>query len=254
MQRPRVLASLAGSAVALHVVKRSSVCGRPRASSSPRCCRSLRRRSLSAAGSSPATTAPSTSRSARTSTASRGRRSTSGAARTWSARCCSPPPLGNLVAERAPRRLRNAARAVARARCRRRFRRDVRVDDAQPVASRRAPAREARPRAAAPLRDARADGSAARGRRGRAGGVSGARVVITTRARLDPGVFDLPVEKMRAGWYTDAYFNHTRAALLEDGRHPQRGHAGLPEEERVSRRHGRGDRDPQALRRRLRRS
>src|SRR5690242_8868427 len=26
---------------------------------------------------------------------------------------------------------------------------------------------------------------------------------------------------MRAGWYTDAYFNHTRAALLEDGRHPQ---------------------------------
>jgi nicotinate phosphoribosyltransferase len=45
--------------------------------------------------------------------------------------------------------------------------------------------------------------------------------VITTRTRLDPAVFDLPVEKMRAGWYTDAYFNHTRATLLEDGRHPQ---------------------------------
>ena len=45
--------------------------------------------------------------------------------------------------------------------------------------------------------------------------------MITTRMRLDPSVFDLPVEKMRAGWYTDAYFNHTRAALLEDGRHPQ---------------------------------
>ena len=45
--------------------------------------------------------------------------------------------------------------------------------------------------------------------------------MITTRARLDPSVFDLPVEKMRAGWYTDAYFNYTRAALLEDGRHPQ---------------------------------
>jgi nicotinate phosphoribosyltransferase len=44
--------------------------------------------------------------------------------------------------------------------------------------------------------------------------------VITTRQRLDPGVFDLPVEKMRAGWYTDAYFNHTRATLNEDGRHP----------------------------------
>jgi nicotinate phosphoribosyltransferase len=25
---------------------------------------------------------------------------------------------------------------------------------------------------------------------------------------------------MRAGWYTDAYFNHTRATLLDDGRHP----------------------------------
>jgi nicotinate phosphoribosyltransferase len=45
--------------------------------------------------------------------------------------------------------------------------------------------------------------------------------VITTRTRLDPSVFDLPVEKMRAGWYTDAYFNHTRATLLEDGRHPR---------------------------------
>ena len=41
-----------------------------------------------------------------------------------------------------------------------------------------------------------------------------------TRSRLDPGVFDLPVEKMRAGWYTDTYFNHTRAALLQDGRRP----------------------------------
>ncbi len=44
--------------------------------------------------------------------------------------------------------------------------------------------------------------------------------MITTRKRLDPTVFDLPVEKMRAGWYSDAYFNHTRAALLQDGRHP----------------------------------
>jgi len=45
-------------------------------------------------------------------------------------------------------------------------------------------------------------------------------VNLLTHLRLDPGVFDLPVEKMRAGWYTDAYFNHTRAALIEDGRHP----------------------------------
>jgi nicotinate phosphoribosyltransferase len=40
------------------------------------------------------------------------------------------------------------------------------------------------------------------------------------RQRLAPEVFDLPVEKMRAGWYTDAYFNHTRTVLLEDDRHP----------------------------------
>ena len=44
--------------------------------------------------------------------------------------------------------------------------------------------------------------------------------MITTRKRLDPAVFDLPVEKMRAGYYTDAYFNHTRATLLQDGRRP----------------------------------
>jgi nicotinate phosphoribosyltransferase len=40
------------------------------------------------------------------------------------------------------------------------------------------------------------------------------------RERLSPEVFDLPVEKMRDGWYTDAYFNHTRSALLADGRRP----------------------------------
>ena len=41
------------------------------------------------------------------------------------------------------------------------------------------------------------------------------------RQRLAPEIFDLPVEKMRAGWYTDAYFNHARDALLADGRHPR---------------------------------
>ena len=44
--------------------------------------------------------------------------------------------------------------------------------------------------------------------------------MTSTHKRLDPAIFDLPVEKMRAGWYTDAYFNHTRATLIEDGRHP----------------------------------
>ena len=39
--------------------------------------------------------------------------------------------------------------------------------------------------------------------------------------RLPPEIFDLPVEKMREGYYTDAYFNHTRSALLADGRHPR---------------------------------
>jgi nicotinate phosphoribosyltransferase len=43
----------------------------------------------------------------------------------------------------------------------------------------------------------------------------------TERKRLPAEIFDLPVEKMREGYYTDAYFNHTRAALLADGRHPR---------------------------------
>jgi nicotinate phosphoribosyltransferase len=43
---------------------------------------------------------------------------------------------------------------------------------------------------------------------------------VVARRRLDPEVFDLPVEKLRAGYYTDAYFNHSRATLLADGRRP----------------------------------
>ena len=43
----------------------------------------------------------------------------------------------------------------------------------------------------------------------------------TRRKRLPPAIFDLPVEKMRAGYYTDAYFNHARSTLLEDGRRPR---------------------------------
>src|SRR4026207_1330467 len=41
------------------------------------------------------------------------------------------------------------------------------------------------------------------------------------KKRLQPEIFDLPVEKMREGWYTDAYFNHARDTLLADGRHPR---------------------------------
>ena len=39
--------------------------------------------------------------------------------------------------------------------------------------------------------------------------------------RLPPEVFDLPVDKMREGYYTDAYFNHTRETLLADERRPR---------------------------------
>jgi nicotinate phosphoribosyltransferase len=42
-----------------------------------------------------------------------------------------------------------------------------------------------------------------------------------SRDRLPPEIFDLPVEKMREGYYTDAYFNHARSTLLQDGRRPR---------------------------------
>jgi nicotinate phosphoribosyltransferase len=42
-----------------------------------------------------------------------------------------------------------------------------------------------------------------------------------TRKRLPPEIFELPVEKMREGYYTDAYFNHARSTLLADGRRPR---------------------------------
>ena len=45
--------------------------------------------------------------------------------------------------------------------------------------------------------------------------------VRTKEERLPPEIFDLPVEKMRDGYYTDAYFNHARETLLADGRRPR---------------------------------
>ena len=59
---------------------------------------------------------------------------------------------------------------------------------------------------------------------------SGGLSVTPTRTaceRLDPTIFELPVEKMRDGYYSDAYFNHTRAALLYDDRRPRRRHPGF---------------------------
>jgi nicotinate phosphoribosyltransferase len=41
------------------------------------------------------------------------------------------------------------------------------------------------------------------------------------RKRLPPEIFELPVEKMREGYYTDVYFNQGRETLLADGRHPR---------------------------------
>src|SRR5215217_8143844 len=43
----------------------------------------------------------------------------------------------------------------------------------------------------------------------------------TRKRRLPPDIFDLPVEKMREGYYTDVYFNDARETLLADGRHPR---------------------------------
>jgi nicotinate phosphoribosyltransferase len=42
-----------------------------------------------------------------------------------------------------------------------------------------------------------------------------------SKKRLPPEIFELPVEKMREGYYTDAYFNHARATLLDDRRRPR---------------------------------
>jgi nicotinate phosphoribosyltransferase len=41
-----------------------------------------------------------------------------------------------------------------------------------------------------------------------------------TRERLSPEVFRLPVERIRAGYYSDAYFNFTKQLLEERGDHP----------------------------------
>jgi nicotinate phosphoribosyltransferase len=45
--------------------------------------------------------------------------------------------------------------------------------------------------------------------------------VRTRGRRLPPEIFDLPVEKMREGYYTDEYFNRTRGVLLRDERRPR---------------------------------
>src|SRR5579871_544351 len=41
-----------------------------------------------------------------------------------------------------------------------------------------------------------------------------------TQARLDPGIFRLPVDRIRHGYYSDAYFVYTKEVLEEEGHHP----------------------------------
>jgi nicotinate phosphoribosyltransferase len=42
----------------------------------------------------------------------------------------------------------------------------------------------------------------------------------TARPRLDAAILNLPVEKMRDGYYSDTYFNRARGILRADGYHP----------------------------------
>ena len=45
--------------------------------------------------------------------------------------------------------------------------------------------------------------------------------VTSRRTRLPSEVFDLPVDKIRAGYYSDQYFNSTKRVLEADGRRPR---------------------------------
>lgn len=46
-------------------------------------------------------------------------------------------------------------------------------------------------------------------------------IPFPVRRRLDPSIFNLPVEKMRSGYYSDTYFNRVREILEADGKHPR---------------------------------
>ena len=45
-------------------------------------------------------------------------------------------------------------------------------------------------------------------------------VPASRRSRLDPDVFRLPVERIRSGYYSDAYFNFSKELLEIEDRHP----------------------------------
>jgi nicotinate phosphoribosyltransferase len=48
-----------------------------------------------------------------------------------------------------------------------------------------------------------------------------ARDQLPTRARLDPAVFRMPIERIRNGYYSDAYFNLTKELLEAENLHPR---------------------------------
>jgi nicotinate phosphoribosyltransferase len=63
--------------------------------------------------------------------------------------------------------------------------------------------------------------------------------MATKRKRLDPEIFNLPVERMRSGYYSDKYFKRAREVLVADNHHPNvlmqvfckaRGHLGGSDE------------------------
>ena len=252
-ERPRVLTAMVASAAAVQVARgsKSVLARRPgaRRAASPR---SPRRCSLCGATTSLRTTAQSTSRSAARARRGARRRSTSAAARTCSARCsrlspsatCSPrarPCTSARPARRSPRWARSPPRprsspgwcGTPRTRSRRR-------SPSRVTSSSIAWRPRSRPRAA-------------RSRRGRARGVPGARAWQSGlgKSGYRPRSSTCPVEKMREGYYTDAYFNHARETLLADGRRPRVVMQVFQRKRRGARWDRRGDRDPQALLARL---
>lgn len=44
---------------------------------------------------------------------------------------------------------------------------------------------------------------------------------MVPRRRLDPEIFNLPIAKMRAGYYSDKYFVRAREILIADGYRPR---------------------------------
>ena len=71
---------------------------------------------------------------------------------------------------------------------------------------------------------------------------------MNERRRLEPDVFALPVERMREGYYTDAYFNFSKRVLETRDEHPRVLMQVFQKyEARRAGRHGRGHRHPAAV-------